>query len=293
MNVKPLQGGGFMVSFQRDGKMYIWKSSNHTLKGPNKNMTHVRMSNIFGKANRARIRKDIPVSSTVVRKRSPINVKRHRQTGGTCWFHAAINGLLMSPIARKIVKERLRFINRGERFSNIGGQSIFMDQCPSSTITRDSLFWDYIRKRLEGGRGTIKTNNSAIIKSSGLRRNTNVRGGNFTDMYNLYKKLFPGDYKVSFIGNSTPSFVFKTGNKFKPIETHHGHSYILSHSYITMTGPASIHIVAGFIDRSGSHKIYDSASDKFYTFDWTRQFSQFGKYTEGIHKVAVYVRVTN
>jgi len=212
----------------------------------------------------------------------------------------------MSPIARRVLKERLRFVNRGERFTNIRGMSIFSNSntCPSRTA-KDSLFWDYIRQRLEGGRMRMNTNNRNLIMSSGLRNSSqqlkrkfnrtptrqNVRGGNFTDMYNLYKKLFPGDYKVSFIGSSTPTFIFKTGTVFNPVEIHHGALYMLSHAYITMSGPESTHIVAGFMNRNGNPRIYDSAPDKFYNLNWSsRQFSQFGKYTHGIHKIAVYVR---
>jgi hypothetical protein len=206
----------------------------------------------------------------------------------------------MSPIARRVLKNRLRFVNRGLRITNVGGRSIFSPYvCPSKKAS-DDFFWDYIRQRLEGGRRRMNVSNRNVILSSGIRkigtpsplnrtvRNT-VRGGNFTDMYNLYKKLFPGDYKVSFIGAGTPMFVFKHGKRFERVVIHHGVEYILSHAYITMTGSKSVHIIAGFIDSRGKSKIYDSASDKFYTFDWDVPFTQFGKYTSGIHKVAVYV----
>lgn len=221
------------------------------------------------------------------------NVKGHKQTGGTCWFHAAINGLLYSPVALKVLKNRLRFVSRGERLTNIGGRSIFSPNsasvCPSKKAS-DAFFWDYIRERLNGGRRRMNVSNRNVIMSSGLRKNSNVRGGNFMDMYILYRKLFPGDSKVSFIGPATPVFVFKHGKRFDRVVIHRGAEYTLSHAYITMTGPRSVHIVTGFIDKNGTPKIYDSATDKFYIFDWDLPFTQFGKYTNDIHKVAVYVR---
>lgn len=215
--------------------------------------------------------------------------RRHKQKGGTCWFHAAINGLLMSPIARRVLKNRLRFVNRGERLTNVGGRSIFSPfACPSKQAS-DALFWDYIRERLKGGRRRMNVSNRNVVVSSGLRK-SNVRGGNFVDMYNLYKKLFPGESKVSFIGSGTPLFVFKHGKRFDRVIIHRGIEYTLSHAYITMTGSKSTHIISGFIDARGTPKIYDSASDTFYTLDWDVPFTQFGKYTNDIHKVAVYVR---
>lgn len=208
-------------------------------------------------------------------------VKGHKQKGGTCWFHAIINGLLMSPLARKVLMNKLRYISHGERLTNIQGRSIFNNSsCPSIKHAKISLFWDYIRNRLRGGRVPITNiNNRNIILSTGLRNNT-VRGGRFTDMYALYKKLFPGDYKISFIGSGTPTFVFKIGQKFDRFVFHHGSVYALSHSYIT----ASHHIVAGFINKNGVPKIYNSAKNSYYSMNWDLP-------TKDAHKVGVYVKL--
>lgn len=216
-------------------------------------------------------------------------VKGHKQKGGTCWFHAIINGLLMSPLARKVLMNKLRFVSHGERLTNIGGRSIFNNNsaCPSVKYTKESVFWDYIRKRLRGGRVPVtNVKNSNIIMSTGLRTNS-VRGGRFTDMYTLYKKLFPGDYKISFIGSSTPTFVFKIGKKFNRIVFHHGAVYALSHSYITLPGRKSDtrHSVAGFINRNGNPKVYDSARNIYLNSNWDSEYSP------DTHKVAVYVKL--
>ena len=216
-------------------------------------------------------------------------VKRHKQKGGTCWFHAIINGLLMSPIARKVLIHKLKFVSHGERLTNIQGRSIFGNSCPTKQA-RSALFWDYIRERLRGGRVPMNVQNRNIIISSGLRNNS-VRGGKFMDMYALYKKLFPGDYKISFIGPQTPTFVFKHGKTFDRTVIHRGVKYVLSHSYITLTGPNSVHIVAGFI-KNGMPMIYNSAKNSFHALNWDLPFDKFGKYTKDVHKVAVYVKST-
>lgn len=212
-------------------------------------------------------------------------VKGHRQKGGTCWFHAIINGLLMSPLARKVLMNKLRYINHGERLTNIQGKSIFNNSsCPSIKHAKISLFWDYIRNRLRGGRVPVTNiNNRNIILSTGLRNNS-VRGGKFIDMYALYKKIFPGDYKISFIGSNTPTFVFKIGQKFERFVFHHGSVYALSHSYLTIPGRVSKHIVSGFINKNGNPRVYDSATNSYYPMNWDLP-------TKDVHKVGVYVKL--
>jgi hypothetical protein len=194
----------------------------------------------------------------------------HRQTGGTCWFHAALNGLLMSPLARRIVRERI----------------------PNSS---PSVFWNYVRTRLSRGNVRSVTNRS-VIQSVGLRSvNQCERGGTIFDLYRLYEILFPGDYKIAFRGNGTPTFVITHRANLVPTKRFNGHTYKLSHAYIMMRNPVSRvnHGVAGFIDREGRPKIYDSATDRVYSDeDWTLEsFSQHRRYTQVLFKCGIYVRV--
>lgn len=191
----------------------------------------------------------------------------HRQTGGTCWFHAALNGLLMSPRSRRILRER-----------NSGG----------------GIFWNYIRTRLNRGNVRSMTNRN-VIESAGLRnRNACVRGGTLIDLYRMYDTLFPWEYKVSFRGSGTPTFVLLKASEFVPIRMFNGYEYKLSHSYILMNNPITRknHAVAGFME-NGNPKIYDSATNRVYSDeDWTlRSFSTHrSRYTRVVYKVGIYVR---
>jgi transcriptional regulator of met regulon len=188
---------------------------------------------------------------------SPI-VSGYKQKGGTCWFHGALNGLLMSPIARQILKKKI-------------------------ASSKHSVFWNFVRQRLEG-KSNIQISNENVVRSIGLRkRNSCVRGGNFMDMYKLYEKLFPGDYKVSFTRPGTPTFVFKHGTKFDRVVEHKGVTYVLSHVYITLN---KRHIVAGFINKNGNPKLYDSAKNIVKNYNWDEPSGK----NEDVHKVAVYVK---
>lgn len=224
-------------------------------------------------------------------------MRGHKQRGGTCWFHSALNGLIMSPLGRRVLKMHLRFVNRGMRLTNIGGRSIFSPNsaCPAKTA-RSALFWDYIRHRLERSRVPSHYVNKNVITSSGLRNSNQVSGGTVMDMYRLYDKLFPGDYKTSFIGKTTPTFVFKFGNVFPYTVIHHGVTYLLSHAHLSLIGPVKSHFVTGFINRNGNPVIYDSAKNKFHrnlrwntSIDNSKTLERFVKYTT-YKKIGVYIR---
>lgn len=296
MNLKvvPLKSGGFRVKYDIDGKQYIWSSASRTLSGPNIKTTDVRMSDVFKKSNRRQIRSLIPVRSKKPRNTvSPRSVRGHRQKGGTCWFHSSINGLLYSPIARKILKNKLRFINAGQRLTNVGNVSLFSpDACPAKTAS-ETVFWDYIRMRLSGGRRPVNASNQNVIYSRGIRNSDhqNTKGGNIKDMYALYTKLFPNDFKLNFIGRGSPTFVIAKMKVFPRIVPYHGFIYNLSHARLSLLHTNGIsHAVTGFIDRNGTPKIYDSAVNKTYTYDWTVPFNQFGKYASGVKRIGVYVK---
>lgn len=196
----------------------------------------------------------------------------HRQTGGTCWFHAALNGLIMSPLSRRVVRERI----------------------PSNNSR--SVFWNYVRTRLS--RGSVRSvTNRNVIQSIGLRSvNQCERGGTIFDLYRLYEILFPGDYKIGFRGNGAPTFIITNRARLLPIKRFNGQMYQLSHAYIMMRNPVSRvnHGVAGFIDREGAPKIYDSATDRVYSNeDWTvENFSHHRRYTSVLFKLGIYVRVS-
>jgi hypothetical protein len=192
----------------------------------------------------------------------------HKQTGGTCWFHAALNGLLMSPLARKVLVDRI----------------------PRNS----SVFWNYVQSRLARGNVRSVTNRS-VIESIGLRnKNTCIRGGTMFDLYKMYDILFPDDYKKGFIGTSAPTFVVTQRADLPLKRKFNGHVYQLSHAYIMMRNPESKvnHGVAGFIDRQGVPKIYDSATDKVYSGeDWTLEgFSTHRRFTRVLFKCGIYVR---
>lgn len=271
------------------GTPYVWQSSNRTLRSKNNGQviqSGVRMSNIFKKSTRRAIKglispKSVQPRSPKERTNSP-NVRTRIQQGGTCWFHAIINGLLMSWKSRRMLESRIPLVN-----TNVGGRSLFSaNSCPSRRAS-GQMFWRYIDHRLSGkGKVSPRYVNKNVIKNLGLRRKSvpnvlsmipkstntkrtymrrfmsarsSVMGGTFSDLLNVYDKLFPGEVSMA-SENKPTTFVIEKGRKFEKYIMHAGRSYDLSHAYIQVMLPGRLagHAMAGYVSRLGNYNLYDS-----------------------------------
>ena len=244
-----------------------------------------------------------------------INVATRNQQGGTCWFHAIINGLVMSHRCRKYLRTMIKDRGLSPSKNSFGSSGA----CPRTI----EGFWKYIAYRLKGpGSISPRIRNVNAIKAAGLRRNvanpfgfiprfgntlsnykrralasrSSVTGGTISDLYNLYKKLFGGNKK-------NPVFIVRKGNDF-PTNLD---NYTLSHAYIQLNGKGGFwgHAIAGFINRFGYYKVFDSNNSR-RTIDWHWRLSkydkmfldEFNEYYElsgffkfvSIKKYAIYIR---
>lgn len=287
----------FTVRFRNElGSPYFWSSKNHTLIGPGTVRPKTRFSNIFRRPGRKQIKSVIirppPSKRDFVSPNNIPNVRRRRQQGGTCWFHALINGLIMSSACRKVLLKHLEQFNN----SNMGLRRLFNGNGENVCLSRSagpSLFWRYIRHRLEkSGRVNTVYRNANVIRNIGLRSRGWTRaiprpfsktpylrrvasawpivhgGGLMPDILNLYSKLFPGDFKVGFKGTSTPTFIIsKTDTRFHEYVKHNDALYRLSHAVIMFSPmiPVTGHMIAGYVTRTGKYNVYDSGKDSVYT----------------------------
>lgn len=285
--------GYFRLIFSDNkGKRYTWSSKNHVLTGLNSgNRLRTRLSNIFGKRFRKFIRDELSSSKNKQSPNYEPKIKMRKQQGGTCWFHGLLSGLLLSPYSRKLVIKRIEEMNSSNNmgikklFGNVNGNS-----CPSRTAS-STLFWSYIRHRLEGkGNVNAMYKNAQVIQNLGLRKRglskliprigkpylrraaTGIPfvhgGGLLPDVNNFYSKLFPYDYKVGFEGTSTPNIIITKLDKqhFNDFVRHNDTLYRLSHCIISLWMPAYIggHMISGFVTKYGNHVIYDSGDNMFY-----------------------------
>lgn len=217
----------------------------------------------------------------VLNKHGMNRVRTRVQQGGTCWFHAIINGLLMSPRPRRLLRRMVAAV----------GNNGNANACPSKRA-RGELYLKYIKHRLEGP-GTVNNvfRNANVIKSTGLRglgsprssryslasltnalRGGEASGGSVSDMEWFYKATFPGNiFLIKKFGGFTGHF----GRANPPVPhfmSKNGMNYELTHALISFwVKPISGHIITGYKTAGGDFVAYDSAFDKKVPdYDWTK-----------------------
>jgi hypothetical protein len=209
----------------------------------------------------------------------PSRIRTRPQQGGTCWFHAIINGLLLSPRPREILKTLVK---------NVEPLRTNTDVCPMKRASRD-WFLKYIKHRLQqGGAVSNVFRNKNVIHASGLRgffrqpsvarrsitsvANTGlVLGGNRHDLIWFYKTFFPGDF-TNRNGTDTPLFVMQLHKHDVPHDVvRHGVRYELTHAWISFShGRIGGHALAGYKHARGPYRVYDSGNGRVIPTDWTK-----------------------
>lgn len=221
-----------------------------------------------------------------------LNVATRAQQGWTCWFHAIVDGLIMSAVSRKYLRSEIK--KRG-----LNSNALNSGTCPR---TIDG-FWKYIAYRIKGSRSiSPRIRNVNAIKASGLRRNkfanplgfiprkgdtmsvykrrasasrSSVTAGTVSDMYNLYKQLFGNDfsYENKANKNNHPAFILVKGDSFPHYKIINRRSYSLSHVFISLIGVGGLwgHIISGFINSRSIFKLYDSNVPSIaVNWDWSK-----------------------
>jgi hypothetical protein len=248
----------------------------------------------------------------VLNKHGMSRVKTRTQQGGTCWFHSIINGLLMSPRPRRLLKQMVANV------APINGSA-----CPSKTASRE-LFLRYIKHRLEGP-GTVNNvfKNVNVIRSAGLRglgRPGSARysiasvynsvagggranGGTVGDFKWFYRKMFPGStFIIQKYGDTASRYIGRTNPAVPHFITKNGVKYELTHAFIFFwVKPVSGHVITGYKSAAGNFEAFDSAfNTKVPNYDWTKpariagpslMWEKVGCKTGGMNIHAVYMIV--
>jgi hypothetical protein len=196
------------------------------------------------------------------------------QKGGTCWFHAILNGWLLSGTGRNVLKARTRFTEPNSELDNI---------CPVRSKT-PTYFWNYIKFELSAPKDHIwanvrlqdKYHETNLIRSLKLR-NGNVSGGTYKDIEPFMSFIAPGNW------SKRPGLdicIITYGRGIKELKAPLG--YQPSHAYIALTSsnPATMgygHAITGYI-RNGEYKIADSNSTRPFPCDWFHDVRDLERY---------------
>ncbi len=204
--------------------------------------------------------------------KAPSPVATRKQQGGTCWFHAAVNGLLMSVFARKIIKQRIKENKISSNY--IGGTSCF-----SRKVSKETL-WEYMAHRLKSETINSRIKNKNVIIQSGIRKHPplfkskskTVDGGTIRDIDIVYSKLFGNDFSYLKEKRKTTFVIYDASADKTVHETinHLGTNYVLSHSYITLysANDSIAHAVAGYRNKRSQYKVFDSRHTEPRNHNW-------------------------
>ena len=219
----------------------------------------------------------------VLNKHGMNRVKTRVQQGGTCWFHSIVNGLLMSPRPRRLLKQMTSRIPAGSPVS----------ACPTKSASRE-WFLRYLKHRLEGpGNVSSVFRNVNVIRSVGLRglgRPGSARyslasvynsvagggkahGGTVGDFKWFYRKMFPGNvFVIKKFGGTKGQYIGRSNPEVPHFITQNGLNYELTHAFISFwVRPVYGHVITGYKTATGNFVAYDSAfGKKVPDYDWTK-----------------------
>jgi len=218
----------------------------------------------------------------VLNKHGMNRVRTRVQQGGTCWFHSIVNGLLMSPRPRRLLKQMTAHVPAGSP----------MNACPTKSASRE-WFLRYIKHRLEGpGNVNNVFKNVNVIRSAGLRglgrpgsaryslmsvfnsvAGGDASGGTIGDFKWFYKKMFPESvFIIKKFKGSAGRFTGRSNPEVPHFMTKNGLAYELTHAFIYFwIKPASGHAITGYKTVTGNFVAYDSGFGKRVPdYDWTK-----------------------
>lgn len=286
---------------ERKSKDPMWQrmfKTNQIIKGIYANrMNRLRTSNMYSTnaAFKARVNALNSALREMGMNENRPAVRYTKQEGDTCWFHAIVNGLVMSKRPREI----MAILSNNVPDDNRRNYSF----CPMRNASKD-VFWRYIKHRISSyGRVNSSYKNVNVIKSSGVRGfvnrvksmvRRNTGNGTARDVLNFYKKMFRPEL-----------FKLKTVSARNNVAETHSLGYALTHSWIGLiVGKVNAnnsieiaggHSVCGYVTPSGNYKIYDSMNDKIYDVDWRKlpeQFMYSGVVMIPLGQIAIYTAIS-
>jgi hypothetical protein len=212
---------------------------------------------------------------------------KKQQKPTTCWFHAAMNGFLLSDRGEKFLK----YV-----FENEKVQLPLTSSCPTKTLNNRKQALSLLRLYSQEGVRNDQTNVNAFVN-----RKINVlsQGGDTPIQSTIYNNLFKNYkslLKLQYFSNRWKHSLYNFGNKridFRNTlngiqNAYKNEKFVLSHSIILCSALDSSgtyiikgHAMCGAHDKNG-YFIFDSGYGKRIDINWTTK--------EGIPQIENYLR---
>ena len=220
-------------------------------------------------------------------KSKPCSFIQMPQTTGTCWFHALMNGFLLSKYGRPYLEETIReYEEKNGKIENLKS----INFCPMKYhehFSHKGLYFSIIKKFLRFG---IKNKYNTLQGFFPNQTNIENRGGRtqilvkYNELNKLYKMLFGNEYLKDFLITEYSTYKFNMENRISAkintavfsdiphIRKEGDDNYVLSHAQIAGTSRDGGHAITGFVCDDNKYYIYNYGQT--FLFDWTKKDSE-------------------
>lgn len=208
------------------------------------------------------------------------NFRGRKQTKGTCWYQAILNGWMLSDKGRIVMKRKLQAFKQSHEMKPFTN----MKACPMRGKIPSVYFWSYVDFMFRKSKNSnfysnvmrgIEFPEGKLIRSSHMRSNLENVVGGATVIDNIHFSEF------LFGKNSHDVVIYNTSDTNPPRSVK---GYTLSHGTISGTGTGKDrgHAIAMYISR-GKPMIFDSNYEKPFQFDWINHREELIKYFENMY----------
>ena len=206
----------------------------------------------------------------VKKQKSTLCNRMSRQVGGTCWFHAIINGFLLSNIGRAVMRRQLYEYKKAHNISQKNWAS-----CPAYGRLPKGLLMYYIDYFFSHRKRPFR-NNKVVIGN--VRVHRPIEGGYARDIVKVIRAIFG---KGSIYHKKEQNKYYgridvdrsKIRAKFSVMSSSGPHiapgkPLQLMFINITALGGKYAHVITGF-KCGNTNYIYDSNNSRIVKLDWT------------------------
>lgn len=211
-----------------------------------------------------------------------------------CWFHGLLNGFLLAPRSRELLRARLEKYKQTNLANFMRSLGAVGNACPMPGRLNSGVFWAYVNSRLKNSSRNVNSTVSAytLMRNVQLRKpnasQNRLNTGGWIDVDTFIAKLWPEYHTPNspiimlgynpLFGEGVPAYMRLTpGNpeyRNNFIKRQGAGVYRASHAYISAswidekTKKKLGHAITGYIKMDGTQMAYDSNDERSFQCNW-------------------------